>query len=166
MILLMHVTLTNTKMYQITKSPMLAEVEVSYKSKIKPADRPKLNSSKSTAEYLRSVWNDDRIEHIEEFFIILMNRSTEVIGWCKVSMGGVAGTVCDPKVIFQLALGTNASGIILAHNHPSGSTKPSEQDVACTKALVSAGKVLDIKVFDHIILTAESYFSFGDEGII
>jgi DNA repair protein RadC len=84
----------------------------------------------------------------------------------NVSSGGVTGTVADPKLIFMAALRVNAVSIILCHNHPSGSLKPSRADEELTQKIKGAGNFLDIKVLDHVILTAESYFSFADEGLL
>lgn len=87
-----------------------------------------------------------------------------MLGIFLASTGGLAGTVCDPKVVFQAALKANASSIILAHNHPSGELIPSEADRQLTRKLVQAGELLDIKVCDHLILTEEGYCSMADEG--
>jgi DNA repair protein RadC len=97
---------------------------------------------------------------------MLLNRANKILRIFTVSTGGVAGTVADPKVIFATALKGNASSIILAHNHPSGNLKPSEADRQLTNRLTQAGKLLDISVLDHLIITAEEYFSFADEGLI
>lgn len=102
----------------------------------------------------------------EEFWILLMGRSNKVLGAHLISKGGLAATVVDPKVIFQVALENQATSIILAHNHPSGSLRPSAEDLTLTKKVCAGGNLLDIKVFDHLILTDESYFSFGDEGVL
>ncbi|CAH0213452.1 hypothetical protein SRABI27_02046 [Pedobacter sp. Bi27] len=107
-----------------------------------------------------------RIAFLEEFKIILLNRSNHVLGIVDISMGGVSGTYVDPKVVFAVALKGNASGIILTHNHPSGSVKPSEADIKLTKRLVECGKLLDINVWDHIILSENSYYSFADDGMM
>ena len=94
---------------------------------------------------------------------MLLNRANKILGIFTVSTGGVAGTVADPKVTFATALKGNASSIILAYNHPSGNLKPSEADRQLTNKLSQAGKLLDISVLDHLIITAEEYFSFADE---
>jgi len=132
---------------------------------MKPILMPKLASSKDTADILRSIWSD-RLEHVEEFVIICLNRANRMLGWAKVSSGGLSGTVADPKVIFQIALKSNASSIILAHNHPSGNIQPSETDIRLTRKNKEAGLILDLQVLDHIILTSEGYYSFADEGIL
>jgi DNA repair protein RadC len=102
----------------------------------------------------------------EEFWIILLGRASKVLGKELISKGGLAGTVADPKIIFHTALQHQASGIILVHNHPSGNLKPSHQDISLTKNLSTAGKMLDIQIFDHLIITDNGYFSFGDEGLL
>ncbi len=102
----------------------------------------------------------------EEFFVLLLNRANHVIRVEKISQGGVAGTVADPKLIFRAALEHLASSIILAHNHPSGNRKPSQADIALTRKLRAAGEQLDLPVLDHLIFTEDGYFSFADEGLL
>ena len=114
---------------------------------------------------MRSIWSDD-LEIREEFNILLLNRANHVLGWFNVSVGGTSATVIDPKLIFSVALKCNASGVILAHNHPSGNLNPSDADLNLTTKLKEGGKILEIKILDHIILTSESYYSFADEGIM
>jgi DNA repair protein RadC len=102
----------------------------------------------------------------EEFWIVLLNRANKVLSQHLISKGGQAGTVADPKVIYQAALEHNAASIILAHNHPSGSLKPSQADINLTRKLKEAGQLLDISVLDHLIFTDSSYLSFADEGLL
>lgn len=102
----------------------------------------------------------------EEFWMLLLNRQNGVINTIRVSVGGVAGCVVDAKVIFHHALKHHASGIVLCHNHPSGNTNPSKQDIEITRKLREAGKFLDIEVNDHIIIGHDTYFSFADQGIL
>lgn len=113
---------------------------------------------------LKEVFNPDKIEHVEECVLLCLNRQNKVLGWAKISTGGISGTVVDSKVIFQIALNTNSSGIILAHNHPSGNLKASSEDIRTTKKIKEAGDVLEITLLDHIIITSESYVSLADEG--
>lgn len=152
------------KVNYLDKCNLLSEIEVSYKTKIKPVDRVKISNSKDSYNALLSVFDAGQIEHVEEFVILLLNRANQVLGWYKLSKGGISGTVADTRVIFQLALGANACGVILAHNHPSGNPKPSEQDKLITKKIREAGKILEISILDHIIVTPDSYYSFSDEG--
>ena len=144
----------------------VAEVQVSYKTKVKASDRPKINSSTEIFQLLQSNWNFEIIEFIEEFKIILLSRANRVLGIVPISLGGTAGTVADPKVIFVSALKCNAASIILAHNHPSSNLRPSHADIDLTRKLKSAGQFLDLPVIDHIILTKDAYFSFADEGLM
>lgn len=102
----------------------------------------------------------------EEFWIILLGRSGKVLGKELISKGGLSGTVADPKIIFHIALQHQASGMILIHNHPSGNLKPSEADLSITKKLSEAGRMLDIQIFDHLIIGDNGYFSFGDESLL
>jgi DNA repair protein RadC len=151
-------------MQQNLVSSELSEIQVSYKSKLKYSEMKTITTSKDAEEIFRGIWSN-KMEFVEEFFMLLLNRANKVKGWYKVSEGGTTGTVVDPKVIFSVALKCHACGIMLAHNHPSGNTKPSQQDMDLTKKLVAGGKVLEINILDHLILSAEGYFSFADEGL-
>lgn len=102
----------------------------------------------------------------EEFWILLMNRANHVIRKECISEGGISGTVVDPKKIFKIALDYHATGIILAHNHPSGNIKPSESDIRITGKIAEAGKLLEVSVLDHIIVTDSDFFSFSDQGMM
>lgn len=141
----------------------LAEIKITYRNKQKFSEMQKVNSSKDADNVLRSVWSD-QLEYREEFAILCLNRANKVLGYSFISSGGTTGTVADTKVIFQIALKSNASSIILAHNHPSGNKEPSDTDISLTKKIKEAGTVLDIPVLDHIIITSETYYSLADEG--
>lgn len=143
---------------------IVAALELGRRRKDVPAkDIPKITSSAQAFHILKAQFED--LNH-EEFWIILLNRGNFYIGKHLISKGGQAGTVADPKVIFKTALDHNAAYIILAHNHPSGNLKPSQQDLNLTKNLVQAGKMLDLNVCDHIIVAGKTYYSFNDEGLI
>jgi DNA repair protein RadC len=144
----------------------VAEVELVYKSKVKPSERPQVKSSKESYNLLLQTWDQNRIEFVEQFKVILMNRANRVLGIYVLSTGGVTGTVADPKLVFIAALKANACNIILSHNHPSGNLKPSRADEDLTRKIKEAGIFLDIKVIDHIIVTSEGYYSFSDEGML
>ena len=102
--------------------------------------------------------------NVEEFWVICLNRANKVLSKKKLSIGGLTGTVVDPKVIFRYALTHSATAIILAHNHPSGNLFPSQVDIRLTEKIKAAAKNLDISVFDHLIFAGGSYYSFADEG--
>jgi DNA repair protein RadC len=126
-------------------------------------ERHKIGGSRDAYDIVKSELLD--IGH-EEFWVILLNRANRVIKKSQISQGGVAGTVADPKIIFKIALDELASGIILAHNHPSGNLTASQADLDLTKKLKEAGKLLDIQVLDHLIIAGQKYFSFADEGLM
>jgi len=144
----------------------VAEIQVSYHPHFKASERPKINSSREVYDIMRSNWNHNTIDLREEFNILLLNRANKVLGIYQVSTGGMSGTVVDPKLIFGVALKAGASSIILTHNHPSGNLKPSAEDLKVTKRLVECGKLLDLPILDHMIITSESFFSFSDEGLL
>lgn len=102
----------------------------------------------------------------EEFWVMMINQAGKVIAKELISKGGIIHTVADPKIIFSAALRSSAVSIMLAHNHPSGNLKPSHQDIELTKRITAAGKLLDIKVLDHLIVTDNGFYSFADEGLL
>jgi DNA repair protein RadC len=102
----------------------------------------------------------------EEFWVVLLNRANVVMKKVQISVGGVASTIADPKLIFKTALENLASSLILVHNHPSGNLKPSQADKDLTHKMKEAGRYLEIPVLDHLIITETNYFSFADEGIL
>lgn len=144
----------------------VAEVELRYRSKVKASDRPKIEDAKCAADLLKGLWNEDKIEFVEQFKVLLLNRANRVLGLVEISSGGVTGTVADPKLILVAAIKANACGIILAHNHPSGNLKPSNADEHLTQKIAKAAELLDIRLMDHIIVSKESYYSFADEGLL
>jgi DNA repair protein RadC len=146
-------------------SAELSEVIVSYKSKQKL--KVKICKSRDAYEVFSALYDKDIIEYQEQFYLLLLNRANLVLGWIKLSQGGTSGTFVDPKIIFTLALKTNASSIVLCHNHPSGNITPSESDISLTKKVNMAGQVLDVKLLDHLIISNdEAYYSFADEGLL
>lgn len=128
-----------------------------------PGEKPKINSSKDAFDLLKGDMMD---LPNEEFWVLLVNRANRVIKKKRVSEGGVSGTVADPKIIFKMALEELASGLIVAHNHPSGNLQASQSDLDLTKKLKEAGKFLEIQLLDHIIIANQKYLSFADEGMI
>ena len=126
-----------------------------------PEQRVRITTSAVAFELLHPLMAD--LMH-EEFWLILLDRGNAVTGKVRVSQGGMHGTVADPKVIFREAIDRRAAGVVLAHNHPSGRAVPSEEDVRLTRKLVDGGRLLDIAVHDHLIITATGYYSFADNG--
>jgi DNA repair protein RadC len=128
-----------------------------------PGEKQKINSSVDAFHLLKGDMMDIPKE---EFWVLLLNRANRVIKKKRVSEGGVSGTVADPKIIFKLALEELASGVIVAHNHPSGNLQASQSDIDLTRKLKEAGKFLEIQLLDHLILSNQKYLSFADEGMI
>jgi len=145
---------------------VIAEIQLSYSTKVKPSMRPKISTSKDGYNLLLENWDKEKIEFVEQFKVLLLNRANKVLGMFEVSSGSNSGTVADPKFIFCSAIKANASGIIMAHNHPSGNLAPSQSDIDLTRKMREGGKYLEIQVLDHIILTSEGYYSFADEGLL
>lgn len=143
---------------------ILEEIQVSYNTNSRV--KTKVNCSNSVYELLLSHWNYGTIQLQEELNVLLLNRATNVIGIYNLSKGGTSSTVVDVKLLFAVALKCNASAIIIAHNHPSGNLKPSEQDIKITQKIKEAGELMEIKLFDHLIVTKFGYFSFANEGIL
>jgi len=123
----------------------------------------KITSSQDVYDFLSHKIAD--LSH-EEFYIVLLNRANHIIRSICISKGGLSQTIVDPKLVFNAALQHKASAIILAHNHPSGQLKPSQADTQLTSKLTSAGKLLDIQILDHIIVTQSNHFSFADDGLM
>lgn len=144
----------------------VAEVELTYRNLVKPADRLKVNSVASAYDILISAWDMNKIELVEQFYILLLDRGGYCLGISEIAKGGISACLVDPKIIFATALKAKASGIIMAHNHPSGTLKPSALDEALTLKLAEGGRLLDIEVKDHLIVTPQSYYSFAEYGLM
>ena len=170
----MHVTYEQTsnegthtaKLRDFERSPRLSEIRAVYKSRKRAGERPQIRDAKDAESYLRAVWNRRTLELTEDFIILCLNGNHQAIGWVKVSSGGFNASVVDPRLVFAIALQTASTAIILAHNHPSGSVDPSEQDRAVTRQLKEAGRFLGIAVLDHVILTKEASLSFAESGLL
>ncbi len=144
----------------------VAEIKLTYLNPVKPSERPKVDCYRQVYEVFCSFWEEDSLEFVEHFNLMLLNRANRVLGIMNISSGGTAGTVVDVKLIMATALKANASSIILSHNHPSGNLRPSEQDIRLTSRVKDAGRILDVPVLDHIIISSEGYYSFADEGAL
>ena len=128
-----------------------------------PLKKIQARSSKELADYLKTSLKD--YAH-EVFAVVFMNKASKVNHFEVFSTGGISHTIVDPRLIFKKALEVKATSLILCHNHPSGSLRPSRQDEELTAKLKSAGKLLDIQVVDHLIVSDEGYYSFADEGVM
>ena len=143
------------------------EISIKYQGNFKLKEAPKISSSVSAVKLLFDRWDKDRIGLQECFKVLLLNNSNKVKGIFEVSSGGITGTLVDVRILFAVILKSLSTSIILAHNHPSGTLKPSEADKKLTEKIKNAGSFLDIKLLDHLIITPDGdYFSFADEGIL
>lgn len=142
----------------------ISEIKVSYS--LNNQKKPKVKTSMEAYGVLIDSWDSDIIELQEEFKLLLLNGANKILGVYHLSKGGTSSTIVDNKLIFSVALKCQASGIILAHNHPSGSLYPSEADKQVTRKVKKGGECLDIKLLDHLIITKDGYFSFADEGLL
>lgn len=141
----------------------IAEIQISYKPTYKAVLRPQITSSEDAYELLLRHWDDNRLELVEEAKLVLLNRANRVIGISNLSLGGINGTIVDTRIILATALKANASSFVLAHNHPSSNTEPSDADKALTEKIKAAGKLMELPLMDHIIVTRWGYYSFADE---
>ena len=145
---------------------LVGEITLSYTSQIRISSRPILKDAECVYQVFLQTWDISKIELLEQFRVMLLNRANRVLGICTLTSGNVTGTIADPKQVFAVALKANAVNVIIAHNHPSGCLNPSKADEELTRKMKLAGEYLDIKVIDHLIVTTEGYFSFADEGLI
>jgi len=143
------------------------EIRISYRPKLKAEHWPKISSSSLAARVVFENWDHNTIAVYESFKILLLNNSNKVKGIYQISHGGITGTLVDLRLLFAVALKSLSVALILVHNHPSGTLRPSEADKNLTRKIKSGADFLDIKILDHLILipTGE-YYSFADEGIL
>lgn len=141
----------------------VAEIELVYKRGCKASERPQINKAEQAYRLLLDQWDENKLEFVEQAKMLLLNKANRVLGITNLSTGGIAGTIVDPKLVFVTALKANASAIILAHNHPSGNLNPSSQDQRMTRQMMEAGRLLDIQVIEHLIITDEGFYSFAEE---
>ena len=144
----------------------VAEIKISYQPKQSPIQRPKLNRPEDAYFQFLEILDLSMLNIKEEAAVIYLNRGNRMIGAYKLSSGGITGTIVDIRIILAIALKGLASGIIIAHTHPSGELKPSKADLELTTRLKEAAKLMEISLHDHLIITSEAFFSFADDGII
>jgi DNA repair protein RadC len=141
-----------------------SEIQVSYIPKKTLSS--KISCSEDAYQVLKDFYPEETISLQERFVVAYLNRANHVIGVYEASVGGLTGTIADPRLILSVALKIAATGIILSHNHPSGNLKPSNADQELTNKIQLGAKYLDIIVVDHIILSADGYKSFADESLL
>ena len=126
-------------------------------------NKPTITSTKDIGQYLQAVLKDFTYE---VFAVLFLNQANKINHFEIISRGGITGTVADPRIILRKALEEEATSIVLSHNHPSGSLKPSGADIQITQKIKEAAKFFDIKVLDHIIVSEEGFYSFAEDGIL
>lgn len=143
------------------------EFSISYSGSIKTNQLPKISCAQDAVNIIFENWDKGSIGLNESFKMILLNNSNKVKGIYTLSSGGITGTLVDVRILFAVLLKTLTTAVILAHNHPSGNTNPSEADKQLTQKIKKAGELMDIKILDHLIITPDGdFFSFADEGIL
>jgi DNA repair protein RadC len=145
----------------------LNEIEIRYRRKPIQQEVRRIQNSSDAIALLRLLYDKNKIHYKEESIAIFLNRNNDVLGFQKLSSGGLTGTIVDARILFSIALKTLSSGIILSHNHPSGNLKPSSQDVSLTHRLRKFGNMIDVCLLDHIIVDDTfNYYSFAEEGTL
>ncbi|MCI0922413.1 JAB domain-containing protein [Sphingobacterium rhinopitheci] len=144
------------------------ELSLSYKRSLQLNDPQfkQLNSSTKVSNLLREIWDEGQLEVRESFYLLCFSTGLDLLGYQKISEGGLDAVVVDLRLLFSIALLSRATSIVIAHNHPSGTLKPSQADKILTEKIVQAGELFSIRVNDHIILTESGYYSFRDEGLL
>ena len=142
----------------------IPEIELRYNPPPDAFTRIQITTPMDAYNLFMKTWDTTKIELVEQFKVLLLNRANRPLGVCTLSTGGTGRTIIDIKLLFAVALKTNASAIIVAHNHPSGELKPSKSDIDTTKQIYQAGKLLDIPLHDHLIVSRHSFYSLQNEG--
>jgi DNA repair protein RadC len=148
------------------KQYKVAEIKVAYKRCL-PDIAVKINDSHSAYKVLKLAFNNNTIGMQEQFVVAYVNQASDLLGLYRASSGGVTGTVADIRIILAIGLKLLSTGIILAHNHPSGNLRASKQDEELTRKIMESGKLMDIKLLDHLIISPAGHnLSFADEGLM
>ena len=149
------------------KMNTVREIRLQYKSKLKGNDEPVITSSNTAYAILKDHYDPDYLAIREELVVLYLNQANKALGVYKGFSGGISATVVDIRLILAVALKGLSTGIIISHNHPSGTRTPSEADKHLTEQLKKAAELFSIKLLDHLILTPQdTFYSFADEGLI
>lgn len=142
---------------------IIPEITVSYKDNAKTSERLVVKCSRDASEVF-ALAHKDCMEHHEEVYVLLLNKANRVLGISCVGKGGLDTAPVDIRIVLQTALKCNATALMLSHNHPSGSAKPSREDIRMTGLLKEGCEAVGLQLLDHLIMTGETYYSFADEG--
>jgi DNA repair protein RadC len=154
---------------KLNQNTSLSELKVTYRRGRRKENHQQqkpfhVSSPRSCAEYLRSLWDKDTIELREEFVLVCLNASLEVLGWVKLHTGGLDRAYVDPRLVFGIALQTASAAIVVAHNHPTGNVHPSDEDAVMTRQFAAGARLLGLRFLDHVIVTRDGYYSFSEAG--
>lgn len=147
-----------------TSSILIPEIELSYKPSRRLSSLPEVTEPEDAYKLFTASWARDKLEFVEQFKVMLLNNGNRVLGICQLFTGGVRRTTVDIKLVMVTAIKTSTQKMIVAHNHPGGSLLPSDADIILTHKLLRAANILDIDLLDHLILSAEGYYSFLEHG--
>lgn len=146
---------------------IISEISIHYNPKHEISINPKISNSQQIYDLMKQVYDENNINHHEQFWIILLNAANKILGISRIGEGCINSVSVDIRIIFQCALKANAVKVILIHNHPSNEKYPSNDDKDFTRRVLQSGRLLNIEVTDHIIIThSNGYFSFCDEGVL
>jgi DNA repair protein RadC len=152
--------------YKAMKTYSKTTPEIKLKKKNGQILAAQIKTSKDAADYFRALFDAEQLEVREQAMAIYLNSANNTIGYYLVSIGGISATLMDTRLVMRAGIECGATSLILCHNHPSGQLKVSEADKSITKKVKEAGNILDIRLLDHIILTADNYTSMADDGEI
>lgn len=155
------ITETNNKKQKTMKTTYLPEITLNKKKT--DFQKVRIDGSEKAAEFIRQFYGDD-LTIYESFFLLLLDRANNTIGFVKVSQGGITSTVADIRLICKYVIESLATGVIISHNHPSGNIRPSDADKLLTANVKKALKLFEVTLLDHVILTESDYYSFADRG--
>lgn len=144
----------------------VTEISLKYRHKKDPKDYPKVACSRQAYDLFMQSWDKDKIELSEQFRVMLLDSNNKCLGVSTIASGGIGSVDSDLRLTFAAAIKSRATKIILAHNHPSGNLNQSPADQAVTDKFIAAGKILEVPVIDHLIVTRRGYTSFADLGFI
>jgi len=155
-----------TQVQQALAFSQVSEIELIYKTKTPTKSLPSAGSVKDAYNLLMRTWEPGKMGLCEQFKVMLLNQALKCLGICNIATGTVNNTVVQPGIVLALAILANATGIVIAHNHPSGNLTPSQADITVTEKINAAAKLFDIKLNDHIIISDTGFYSFANEGLL
>lgn len=144
----------------------IAKIKISYRNKIHPDNRIIVKDSKDAYHLLLKSWNKNYIQIVEEAKLLMLDKRNACLGVADLFRGGTASCIIDPKIVLATSLVSGASGIILAHNHPSGNLKPSKSDIDITRTISNGASIVGLRLLDHMIITPHGFYSMLDKGLL